>query len=47
MAGRAPDPVTGTDARGYAVGGEDADYGDLLGNLSGLLHTIHERIRAQ
>jgi hypothetical protein len=39
--------ATGLDARGYPIGGEDVDYGNLLGNLSGFLHGICDRIRSQ
>jgi hypothetical protein len=35
----------GTDSRGYAAGGEEADYGNLLGPLSGFLRRIDDRLR--
>ncbi len=39
--------ATGTDARGYAIGGEDADYGNLLGPLGKFLSRIDEAIPGQ
>ncbi|MBI4376283.1 MAG: VCBS repeat-containing protein [Elusimicrobia bacterium] len=36
---------TGTDSRGYAIGGEPGDYGNLLGPLSSYLKGIHGRIK--
>jgi hypothetical protein len=39
--------ATGADARGRPVGGEDADYGDLLGEVSKCLRGIGDRIDAR
>jgi hypothetical protein len=36
--------AAGTDPRGYSIGGEDADYGDLLTSLSQFLRGIHDVI---
>jgi hypothetical protein len=33
-----------TDSRGYAIGGEDADYGNLLGPLGKYLRSIPARL---
>ncbi|MBI4604806.1 MAG: hypothetical protein HY721_22820 [Planctomycetes bacterium] len=35
--------AVGTDSRGRPIGGEDGDYGDLLGTLGGFLRTIRRR----
>jgi hypothetical protein len=37
--------ATGADPRGRPIGGEDADYGDLLGGLGRFLNSIHERCK--
>jgi hypothetical protein len=37
----------GTDPRGYPIGGEDADYGNLLGDLSDFLQRIYDVIPIQ
>ncbi len=34
----------GTDPRGYPIGGEEADYGNLLGGLSTFLKGIGDRL---
>ena len=39
--------AVGADARGYPIGGEDADYGNLLGNLGKFLRGIDERLGAE
>jgi hypothetical protein len=36
---------TGTDARGYAIGGEPGDYGNLLGPLGSYFSNIFSRLR--
>jgi hypothetical protein len=36
--------AAGTDSRGHAVGGEDADYGNLMGPLGKYLRSIPERL---
>lgn len=36
--------AAGTDPRGYAIGGEDADCSNLLGSLSEFLHSIYDVI---
>jgi hypothetical protein len=37
---------TGLDPRGYHIGGEEADYGNLLGSLGDFLRRIDEQIQA-
>ena len=36
--------ATGIDPRGYPIGGEDADYGNLLGDLGRFLNDIPDRL---
>jgi hypothetical protein len=36
--------TAGTDSHGYPIGGEGANYGNLLGNLSSFLHGIYDVI---
>ena len=36
--------ASGVDANGRPAGGEDADYGNLLGPLGEFLRTLHEKI---
>ncbi len=45
--GREARRASGLDPRGYPIGGEDADYGNLLGPLSDFLHGIDRQIRTE
>jgi hypothetical protein len=45
--GREARQTVGLDARGYPVGGEDADYGNLLGPLGDFLRGIDRQIRVE
>ena len=37
--------AAGLDQRGYPIGGEKADYGNLLGPLSGFLRDLDRQMR--
>jgi hypothetical protein len=39
--------AAGTDVRGYPIGGEDGDYGNLLEKLGGFLRGMDARIRVE
>jgi hypothetical protein len=43
--GREARQAAGLDPRGYPIGGEEADYGNLLGPLSGFLRDLDRQIR--
>jgi hypothetical protein len=45
--GREARRAAGLDPRGYPIGGEDADYGNLLGPLGHFLRDVDRQIRTQ